>query len=186
MRIDQWLELKRTKAFCIGLSLVFAYQQVVWAGGGDAVQLLKVSTQQMQAAEATLKASIYTIYQDLYSREPTAAELQESLEFVKRNPRLSYLIERLSQSPESRWRLRQLNPERIKRRKTEAARISDAVSRMVGDFLRKIAAESSTGQRANGPTNHYYLSPGNCPPDARVDSPQRNRDPSGRILVTRS
>jgi len=142
MRIDRWLQLRRTKAFCIGLAVLFGAEQA-WGADPSALYALKLSGEQQRQAEQALSAAVVTIYDDLYSRRPTAEELKQALEFLRRSPQLAHLMERLSASPESRWRLRQINPERVARRKAEAARIADAVSRMVGDFLRSLADGSS-------------------------------------------
>jgi len=139
MRIDLWLQLKRTKIFCLALATLFACEQAVWGADVNVLQALRISGEQQRQLEQTLSAAVWTIYEDLYSRTPTADELREALEFLRRMPRLAHLVERLSQSPEYRWRLRQLNPERITRRKEEATQISEAVSRMVGVSLREIA-----------------------------------------------
>jgi len=142
MRIDRWLQLKRTKAFCLGLATLFAAEQAVWGADVNVLYALRLSGEQERQAEQALSAAVVTIYDDLYSRRPTAEELRQALEFLRRSPQLAHLVERLSQSPESRWRLRQLNPERIARRKAEAARIADAVSRQVGEFLRQLVQGS--------------------------------------------
>src|SRR3989338_1001486 len=136
MRIDKWIELKRVKVLCIGLALVFGAEQVAWGMDPATFRLLLGSSEGQRQMETARKAAIVTIYDDLYGRLPTATELSEAVEFLNRSPQFAHLVERLSQSPESRWRLRQLNPERIAARKAEASRISRAVSLMVGDFLR--------------------------------------------------
>ncbi|KAF0167706.1 MAG: hypothetical protein FD161_4996, partial [Limisphaerales bacterium] len=131
MHIDRWLHLKRTKAFCIGLATLFAAEQAVWGADANALHLLKLSGEQQRQVDLALSAAVVTVYDDLYGRQPTPEELRGALEFLRRSPQLAHLVERLSQSPESRWRLRQLNPERIARRKAEAERISAAASRLV-------------------------------------------------------
>ena len=135
MRIDRWLELKRTKALCIGLATLFAAEQAVWGADVNALHAMQISAEQERQFDAVRSAAVITIYDDLYGRSPSTKELKEALEFLKRSPQLAYLVERLSQSPEYRWKLRQLNPERIAQRKAEAARISEAVSRQVTDAL---------------------------------------------------
>ena len=141
MRIDKWLELKRTKAFCVGLATLFAAEQAVWGADVNALYLLRAAGEQERQLVVAQSAAVMTIYDDLYGRSPTTQEFKEALEFLKRSPQMAHLVERLAASPESRWRLRQLNPERIKQRKAEAARISQAASRLVGDFLRNVNAE---------------------------------------------
>src|SRR3989338_8893053 len=128
MRIDRWLEFKRTKAFCIGLATLFAAEQAVWGADPAALQALKLSGEQQRQLEFVRRGAILTMYDDLYGRIPTEQELKEALDLLNRPPAHAYLIERLAQSPEQRWRLRQMNPERVKQRKAEAARIADAVS----------------------------------------------------------
>ena len=146
MRIDRWLQLKRTKAFCVGLAVLFGAEQAVWGADINALHTLQFSGEQQRQLDLARSAQIVTIYDDLYGRAPTAKELKEALEFLKRSPQLAYLIERLAESPESRWRLRQLNPERVAQRKAEAARISQAVSATIGDFLRNLAQDSMQGR----------------------------------------
>ena len=138
MRIDTWLELKRTKAFCVGLATLFTLQQAVWGADANALAVLQAADQQQHQLDVARTAAIYTLYDDLYGRLPTDQELRESLDFLHRTPQLAYLVERLAESPESRWRLRQMNPERIAQRKAEAARISAAVSKMVGATLKEV------------------------------------------------
>ena len=46
MRIDRWLELKRTKAFCIGLATLFAAEQAVWGADINTVSALRMSAEQ--------------------------------------------------------------------------------------------------------------------------------------------
>src|SRR3989338_3487658 len=139
MRIDKWIELKKVKVLCIALALVFGAEQVAWGMDPATFQLLLGSSEQQRQMEAARRAAIVTIYDDLYGRLPTTDELKEALEFLNRSPQLAHLVERLAQSPGARGKLRQLNPERIAARKAEAGRISQAVSLMVGDFLRKLA-----------------------------------------------
>ncbi len=138
MRIDRWLELKRTKAFCLSLALLFAGQQAVWGADVNLVQTLRLSAEQQRQLDVARSAAVLTLYEDLYSRTPTSQELKEALNFLRSSPQLAYLIERLADSPESRWRLRQLNPARIQQRKEAARRIAESVSVMVGDFLRQL------------------------------------------------
>src|SRR3989338_10082226 len=151
MRIDRWLQLKRTKAFCIALATLFACEQTVWGADVNVLQTLQFSGQEQRQADAARTAAVLTIYDDLYGRAPSEQELKEALEFLRSSPQMAHLIERLSQSPESRWRLRQLNPERIARRKAEAARISEAASRIVGDFL--LSLVRGEGSRVKGGGN---------------------------------
>ncbi|MBI3010855.1 MAG: hypothetical protein HYY57_07720, partial [Candidatus Omnitrophica bacterium] len=141
--MERWIYLKRTKAFCIGLAVLFGLEQAVWGADINAIQTLMFSSEQQRQLDTTRSAAIVTIYDDLYGRLPTEEELKQSLEFLRRSPQMAYLIERLAQSPESRWKLRQLNPERIAARKAEAARISRAVGSMVGDFLRNLQTHDS-------------------------------------------
>ena len=150
MRIDRWLELKRTKVFCFSLAFVFTLEQAVWGADPSLLQRLQFSEVQRRQMDTAMSAAIYTIYEDLYNRAPTADELNEALEFLHRTPRLAHLMERLAQSPESRWRLRQLNPERIKTRKAEASRISQAVSLMVAQFLRNLVTARGSRLKAEG------------------------------------
>ncbi|MBI2093961.1 MAG: hypothetical protein HYT88_04490, partial [Candidatus Omnitrophica bacterium] len=141
--MERWIYLKRTKAFCVGLAVLFGLEQAVWGADVNAIQTLMFSSEQQRQLDTTRSAAIVTIYDDLYGRLPTEQELKQSLEFLRRSPQMAYLIERLAQSPESRWKLRQLNPERIAARKAEAARISRAVGSMVGDFLRNLQTHDS-------------------------------------------
>ena len=39
MRIDKWLQLRRTKAFCIGLATLFAAEQAAWGAWGERLRL---------------------------------------------------------------------------------------------------------------------------------------------------
>ena len=164
MRIHDWLELKRTKAFCVGLAVLFGAEQMVWGADMNTLTALRLSAQQERQVDAVHSAAVVTIYDDLYGRTPTAAELKESLEFLRRSPQMAHLVERLAESPESRWRLRQLNPQRIAQRKAETARIAEAVSLMVGDFLRHLA-QGSGGERSG-------LSLPAAPPPASLHSAQ--------------
>ncbi|MDP3703201.1 MAG: cysteine peptidase family C39 domain-containing protein, partial [Candidatus Omnitrophota bacterium] len=163
MRIDKWIQLKRVKALCIALALVFGAEQVAWGMDPATFRLLLGSSEQSRQMEAARRAAVVTIYDDLYGRLPTADELKEALEFLNRSPQLAHLVERLAESPESRWRLRQLNPERIAARKAEAARISGAVSVMVGDFLRSLVSDTKLvpGQvsRLVSDTNRVQIAP---------------------------
>jgi len=165
MRIDRWLQLKRTKAFCVGLAALFGAEQAVWGADATALYALRQAGVQERQLDLARSAAILTLYDDLYGREPTAQELTEALAFLRRSPQLAHLVERLSQSPESRWRLRQLSPERIQRRQAEAARISAAVSRMAGDSLRRVAQGS--GLRASAPSPQS--------PQPRAPSQSRSR-----------
>jgi hypothetical protein len=142
MRIDRWLQLRRTKAFCVGLAVLFACEQAVWGADVNVLQTLNFSSEQQRQVDAARTAAVLTVYDDLYGRTPTEQELKEALEFLNRSPQIAHLIERLSQSPESRWRLRQLNPERVARRKAEAKRIAEATSKIVGNFLRDLVRGS--------------------------------------------
>src|SRR3990167_9009427 len=135
MRIDLWLELKRVKAFCVTLAAVFGLQQAAGAADVNLLYAFQASGEQQRQMEVAHRAAIVTMYDDLYGRLPTDQELAEALQFLKTSPQLAHLVERLGASPESRWRLLQLNPERIAQRKADAARISASVSRLVGDFL---------------------------------------------------
>src|SRR3990167_8159670 len=108
MRIDRWLEYKRTKAFCLGLALVFAGEQAVWGADVHLVQTLRLSAEQERQLDVVRSAAVLTMYEDLYQRRPTAEELKEALEFLRRSPQMAHLLERLVESPESRWRLRQI------------------------------------------------------------------------------
>jgi len=148
MRIDKWLQLKRFKALCIAMALLFGAEQVAWGMDPNTFRLLLGSSEQGRQMEAARRAAVVTIYDDLYGRLPTTKELKEALDFLNHSPQLAHLVERLAESPESRWRLRQLNPERIAARKAEAQRISESVGSMVGDFLRNVAQGS--GLRAQG------------------------------------
>ncbi len=138
MRIDRWLQYKRTKALCLGLALVFAGEQAVWGADVNLVQTLRLSAAQERQLDVVRSAAVLTMYEDLYQRRPTAEELKEALEFLRRSPQTAHLLERLAESPESRWRMRQLSPERVRARKEATARIAQAVSAMVGDFLRRL------------------------------------------------
>src|SRR3989338_1508053 len=126
MRIDKWLELKRFKAFCVAMALLFGAEQVAWGMDPATFRLLLGSSEQSRQMGAARRAAVVTIYDDLYGRLPTTSELKEALEFLNRSPQLAHLVERLAESPESRWRLRQPNPEPIAARKAEASRISQA------------------------------------------------------------
>src|SRR3989338_9054781 len=150
MRIDKWIELKRVKALCIALALVFGAEQVAWGMDPATFQLLLGSSEQQRQMDAARRAAVVTIYDDLYGRLPTTNELKEALDFLNRSPQLAHLVERLAESPESRWRLRQLNPERIAARKAEAGRISQAVSLMAGDFLRQLKERSGFRVQGSG------------------------------------
>ena len=86
MRIDRWLEYKRTKAFCIGLSLLFGAEQA-WGADGSTLFMLRQSGEQQRQLEGVWSASVLTMYEDLYGRVPTNQELREALEFLKRSPR---------------------------------------------------------------------------------------------------
>ena len=141
MHIDQWLELKRTKVGCLVLAAVFGLQQTVSGADVNTLHAIQLSGEQQRQMEGVQRAAIVTMYDDLYGRLPTEQDLAEALAFLKKSPQLAHLVERLGESPESRWRLRQLNPERIQQRKDDAVRISQAVSRMVGDFLRHSSLE---------------------------------------------
>ena len=46
MRIDRWLQLKRTKAFCVGLAIIFAAEQVVWGADSSAFRAWQLSGEQ--------------------------------------------------------------------------------------------------------------------------------------------
>ena len=87
MRIDRWLQLKRTKAFCLGLATLFSVQQGVWGADGNSLYLLKTSGLQRVQMEQALSAAVVTIYGDLYERRPTAEELTQALEFLSARPR---------------------------------------------------------------------------------------------------
>src|SRR3989338_11456131 len=136
MHINRWLELKRTKAGCLALAAVFGLQQAAGAADVNLLYAFQASGEQQRQMEVAHRAAIVTMYDDLYGRLPSEQELGEALAFLKKSPQLAHLVERLGESPESRWGLRPLNPERIAQRKAEAIRISAAVSRLVGDFLR--------------------------------------------------
>ena len=114
--MHRWLEWRTTKLFCLTLATLFALEQAVWGADPSALASLQLSGEQQRQLDVARAASILTVYDDLYGRSPTADELKEALEFLRRSPQLAHLIERLSQSPESRWRLRQLNAERVARR----------------------------------------------------------------------
>ena len=150
MRIDQWLQWKRTKIFCVALATLFAAERA-WGADPSALYQLKMSAEQQRQLDVLHAAGVRSMYQDMYDREPTAQELKEALEFLRHNPQLSYLVERLSSSPEYRWRLRQLNPERIKKRKEEAVRIANAASKFVGDFLRTLIEQRRTALDVSAP-----------------------------------
>ena len=142
MRIDRWLTYRSTKIFCIALAAVFAAQQVA---SGDTLHALQMTTEQQRQLDLTLRGAVVTIYDDLYGRSPTDQEVKEAIQFLHRSPQLAHLVERLSESPEYRWKLRQMSPERIKRRQAEAQRIADAVAGMVGQFLRDLQPQEAPG-----------------------------------------
>ncbi|PIQ84256.1 MAG: hypothetical protein COV75_03075, partial [Candidatus Omnitrophica bacterium CG11_big_fil_rev_8_21_14_0_20_63_9] len=151
MRLDRLIESPSMKALSLALAIIFAAEQA-WGADPSTLQTLQASRDYQRQLDTAHTAAIITIYDDLYSRKPTEQELKEALVFLRRTPQLAHLVERLSQSPESRWRLRQLNPERIKYRKAEAARISAEVSRLVGDALRSLARQGQ-GAGARGQEN---------------------------------
>src|SRR3989338_504119 len=159
MRIDKWIELKRVKALCIALALVFGAEQVAWGMDPATFQLLLGSSEQQRQMDAARRAAVVTIYDDLYGRLPTTNELKEALDFLNRSPQLAHLVERLAESPESPLRRRPLNPERIAARKAEASRISQAVSLMVGDFLRQLQRQATSDKRqaSSLPTPHSLI-----------------------------
>ena len=65
MRIDRWLELKRTKALCLSLALLFTAEQC-WGADVNAIYALQHSTEQQQHMQQALSAAVFTIYDDLY------------------------------------------------------------------------------------------------------------------------
>ena len=147
MRIDRWLELKRTKALCLGLATLFGVEQA-WGADPTTLSMVVTAVQQEGQLRVVRTQQVQQLYQDLYGRTPTPGELTDSVAFLNRTPQLAAQVERLSQSPEARWKLRQLNPERLQREKDRAARLGQAVSRLVGGFLREVAQGS--GLRAEG------------------------------------
>ena len=102
MRIDKWIDLKRTKALCIALAIVFGAEQLAWGMDPATFQLLLGSSEGQRQADAARRASIVTIYDDLYGRLPTTDELKEALEFLNRSPQLAHLVERLAQEIQQR------------------------------------------------------------------------------------
>ncbi|MBI3319030.1 MAG: hypothetical protein HYZ89_00355, partial [Candidatus Omnitrophica bacterium] len=142
MRIDRWLQLKRTKALCIGLATLFGVEQA-WGADPTTLSMVVTAFQQEGQLRVVRTEQVQQLYQDLYGRAPTPGELKDSIAFLNRTPQMAAQVARLSQSPEARWKLRQLNPARLQREKDRAARLGQAVSRMVGEVLR----QQATGHR---------------------------------------
>src|SRR3989338_5955005 len=111
MRIDRWLEYKRTKALCLGLALVFAGEQAVGGADVNLAHTLRPPAARERQLDVVRSAAVLTMYEDLYQRRPTTEELKEALEFLRRSPQMAHLIERLGESPQSRAAQRPPLPE---------------------------------------------------------------------------
>ena len=61
MRIDRWLQLRRTKALCIGMAVLFGAEQAVWGADLSLIQAMQLSGQQQRQLEATLTAAVVSL-----------------------------------------------------------------------------------------------------------------------------